>query len=99
MQIEDKPEGDNEERAEPPRAPSTSIRRRIAVKSDPRADTTQEAVDVYREKAMRIASVEQIELGSIVSCQSRVRFSGGQETIQSFWRSIVVQSGWMEHEE
>ena len=35
MQIEDKPEVDNEERAEPPGAPSTSIRRRIAVKSEP----------------------------------------------------------------
>ena len=59
MQIEDKPEVDNEERAKPPGAPSTSIRRRIAVKSEPRAVTTQEAVDGYREKAMRIESVEQ----------------------------------------
>ena len=34
MQIEDKPEAENEERAEPPGAPSTSTRRRVAVKSD-----------------------------------------------------------------
>ena len=47
MQIEDKSEVDNEERAEPPGAPSTSIRRRFAVKSEPRAVTTQEAVDGY----------------------------------------------------
>ena len=66
MQIEDKPEVDNEERAEPPGAPSRSIRRRIAVKSEPRAVTTQEAVDGQREKAMRIESVEQIELGNIM---------------------------------
>ena len=65
MQIEDRLEVDNEERAESPGAPSTSIRRKIAVKSEPRAVTTQEAVDGYREKAMRIESVEQIELGSI----------------------------------
>ena len=45
MQIEDKPEVENEERAEPPGARSTSTRRRIAVKSEPRAVTTQEAVD------------------------------------------------------
>ena len=54
MQLEDKPEVDNEERAEPFGAPSTSIRRRITVKSEPRAVTTPEAVDGYREKAMRI---------------------------------------------
>ena len=30
------------------------------------AVTTLEAVDGYREKAMRIASVEQIELGNIM---------------------------------
>ena len=36
MQSEDKPEVENEERAEPPGAPSTSTRRRIAVKSEPK---------------------------------------------------------------
>ena len=34
-----------------PRAPSASIRRRIAVKSQPAAVTTQEAVDGYRGKS------------------------------------------------
>ena len=65
MQIEDKPEVGNEERAEPG-APSTSTRRRVAVKSERRAVTTQEAVDGYREKVIRIESVEQIELGNIM---------------------------------
>ena len=86
MQIEDKPEVDNEERAEPPGAPSTSIRRRLAVKSEPRAVTTQEAVDGYREKAMRIESVEEIELGNIMElsitgqvlrCARQSNLSGG----------------------
>ena len=52
--------------AELPRASSANIRRRIVVKSEPVTVTTQEAVDGYCEKAMRIASVEQIELGNIV---------------------------------
>ena len=66
MQLEDKLEVDNEERAEPPGAPSTSIRKEIAVKSEPRAVTTQEAVDGYREKATIIECAEQIELGNIM---------------------------------
>ena len=66
IQVEDKQEIDNGERAEPHRVSSTSIRRRMAIKSEPRAVTTQEAVDGYREKAMRIESVEQIELGNIM---------------------------------
>ena len=46
-------------------APSANIRRRI-VKSEPVAVTTQEPVDGHCEKAMRIASVEQIEPGNIM---------------------------------
>ena len=47
-----------------PGAPSANTRRRIVVKSEPVAViTTQEAVDGYREQAMRITSVEQNELG------------------------------------
>ena len=50
-----------------PGAPSSNTRRRIVVKSEPvAAVTTQEAVDGYRENSMRIASVEQVELGSIM---------------------------------
>ena len=46
--------------------PSVNTRRRIVGKSEPMAVTTQEAVEGYREKSRRIASVEQIELGNIM---------------------------------
>ena len=45
---------------------SANTRRRIVVKSEPAAVTDQEAVDGYRENAMRIASVEQVEQGNIM---------------------------------
>ena len=66
MQVEDTPETGTGEGTALPAAPSANIRRRTVVKSEPMAVTTQEAVDGYREKAMRIASVEQIELGNIM---------------------------------
>ena len=47
-------------------ASSANTRLRIVVKSEPAAVTTQEAVDGCREKAMKIASVEQVESGNIV---------------------------------
>ena len=43
-----------------------SARRRIAEKSAPVAATTQEGIDGHREKAKRIASGEQVELGNIM---------------------------------
>ena len=49
-----------------PRAPSANTRRRIVVKPEPVAVTTQEAVHGYCESALRIASVEQIEVGNIM---------------------------------
>ena len=49
-----------------PAAPSVNTRRRIVVKSEPVAVTSQEAVDGHCEKAMSIGSVEQIELGNIM---------------------------------
>ena len=66
MQVEDMSETSTGEGTSLPAAPSANTRRRIVVKSEPMAVTTQEAVDGYREKAMRIASVEQIELGNIM---------------------------------
>ena len=92
MQIEDKPEVDNEERAEPPGAPSTSIRRRM---SEPRAVTTQEAVDGYREKTMRIESVEQIELVNIMelSITGQVLRWAGQSNL-SGGVSLRKADGW-----
>ena len=76
MQVEDTPETGTGEGTASPAAPSANTRRRIVVKSEPLAVTTQEAVDGRREKSMRIASVEQIELGNM-SCRSQVRCSGG----------------------
>ena len=60
-------------------------------KSEPTAVTTQEAVDGYREKAIRIASVEQIELGNIMELSIG---SGTQmgKTSEPLWRSVVAQS-------
>ena len=66
MQVEDTSETGTGEGTASPAAPPASIRRRIVVKSEPVAVTTQEAVDGRREEAMRIASVEQIELGNIM---------------------------------
>ena len=66
MQVEDMSETGTGEGTALPAAPSANTRRRIVVKSEPMEVTTQEAVGGYREKAMRIASVEQIELGNIM---------------------------------
>ena len=65
VQVEDTSETGTGEGTALPAAPSAN-RRRIVVKSEPVAVTTQEAVDGHCEKAMRIASVEQIELGNIM---------------------------------
>ena len=66
MQVEDMSETGTGEGTALPAAPSANTRRRIVVKSEPMAVTTQEAVDGHCEKAMKIASVEQIELGNIM---------------------------------
>ena len=58
------------------------------MKSEPVAVTTQEAVDGYREKAMRIASVEQVELGNIIG-----------KAIEPLWVTIAEKRRWMEPEE
>ena len=66
MQVEDTQKTDTGEGEVSPAAVSTNIRRRIAMKSEPAAVTTQEAIDGSRKKVMRIASVEQIELGNLM---------------------------------
>ena len=43
---------------------SVNTRRKVVGKSEPVAVTTQEAIDGYREKARRIASLEQVEMGN-----------------------------------
>ena len=45
---------------------AVNTRRRLAEKSAPAAITTQERIDGYRGQAMKIASVEQVELGNIM---------------------------------
>ena len=86
MQVEDTRETGTSECTALLAAQSANIRRRTVVKSKPVAVTTQEAVDGYCEKAMRIASVEQIELGNIMELSitgqvlewaRRSHFSGG----------------------
>ena len=66
MQVEDTQKTDIGEGEASPATASANIRRRIAMKSEPEAVTTQEALDGSREKVMRIASVEQIELGNLM---------------------------------
>ena len=66
MQVEDAPKADIAGDIVSPAAMSTNVRWRITKKSEPVAVTTQEAIDGYREKAIRIASVEQIELGNLM---------------------------------
>ena len=43
---------------------SVNTRRKVVGESEPVAVTTQEAIDGYREKARRIASPEQVEMGN-----------------------------------
>ena len=75
--------------------PNANTRRRIVGKSEPVAVTMQEASDVYREKARRIANVEQIELGNIMELSitgellrgaKRANLSGGV--------SLCKANGW-----
>ena len=66
MQVEDTPETGTGEGTASLAAPSATTRRRVAVKSEPVAVTTPEAIDWHCEKTMRIASVDQIELGNIM---------------------------------
>ena len=66
MQVENTSMARTSESTAVPETPSTNTRRRIVGKSEPVAVTTQEAIDGYREKARRIASVEQVELGNIM---------------------------------
>ena len=97
--LKTRPEVENEERAEPPGAPLTSTRRRIAEKSEPRAVTTQEAVDGYREKAMRNDSVEQTELGNIMELTIAGQVLRWTRQSNLSGGVALCKSGWMEYEE
>ena len=95
MQVEDTLETGTGEGTASPAAPSANIRRRIAVKSEPVAVTTQEAVDGHCEKAMRIASDEQIELGNIMelSIMGQVLRWARQSNL-SGGLSLCIADGW-----
>ena len=92
MQVEDMSETRADEGTALPAAPSANTRRRIVVKSEPMAVTTQEAVDGYQEKAMRIASVEQIELGNIMELSITGQVLKMGKTSEPLWRSVVAQT-------
>ena len=95
MQVEDTQKTDTGEGEASPATASTNIRRRIALKSEPAAVTTQEAIDGSREKVMRIASVEQIELGNLMelSITGQVLRWGRQSNL-SGGLSLRKSDGW-----
>ena len=90
MQVEDTSATGTGEGTALPAAPSANTRRRIVGKSEPVAVTTQEAVDGYREKARRIASVEQIELGNIWSVNHGSGTQMGKRS-EPLWRVVFAQ--------
>ena len=83
----------------PQAAVSTNIRRRIAMNSEPAAVTTQEAIEWSREKVMRIASVEQIELGNFMELSTTGSGTRVGKAIIPVWRIVTTQIRWMEFEE
>ena len=58
---------------------------KLAEKSSPVVITTQTGTDGYREKAMRIASVEQVELGNIMELSVTGSCVQIGETIKTLW--------------
>ena len=48
---------------------------------------------------MRIASVDQVELGKIMELSITGQVLRWGKAIEPLWRTITVQSGWMELEE
>ena len=99
MQVENTSLPTISEGTEMSETPTANTRRRIVGKSEPVAVTTQEAIDGYREKTRRIASVEQIELGKHNGAVNHWSFASRSTTSRPLWRSIFVQCRWMEYEE
>ena len=98
MQVEDTSEAGTGEGSALLAAPPANTRRRLVVKSEPVAVTTQEAVDGHCEKAMRIASVEQIGLGDIMELSITGQVLRWAKAIEPLWRTVTAQRGWMEPE-
>ena len=79
-----------------PSALAANTRRRIAEKSTPTAITTQERVDGYRQKAMRIASVEQVELGNIMELSITAHVLNWARQSNLSGRTVAEKRIWME---
>ena len=97
MQTGDPLEVGSAESTTLPGASSASTRRRIAVKSEPVAVTTQEAVDGHREK-MRIVSLEQVELDNIMELSITGHVLKWAR-VSILWETVAEQCRWMEPEE
>ena len=82
-----------------PGAPSANTRRRIVVKSEPAAVTTQEAVDGYREKAMRNAGVEQNRIGQHHGVVNHGSCAQMDKTIELLWETVTEKDRCLELEE
>ena len=91
MQVEDTPGTGTGEGTALPAAPTSNIRQRIVVKSEPVTVTTQEAVDGHRQKAMRIESVEQNELRNIMELSITGQVSGGQGNRTSWEECLYAE--------
>ena len=72
--------------------------RRNVMKSAPVPVTTQEA-DGYCEKAMRIASVKQLDLGNIMELSVTGQLLKWARRSNLSGRTVTTESGWMELEE
>ena len=66
------------------------------VKSEQVAVTMQEAVDGYREKTIRIASIEQVELGNIMELSNHGSCAQMGKIIEPLWRTVGEQGRWLE---
>ena len=88
-----------DERVRLPSALAANTRRRIAEQSTPVAITVQEIVDGYREKAMRIASVEHVELGNIMELSITAHVLKWARQSNLSGRTVAEKRIWMEPEE
>ena len=80
----------SDESAALPSALAANTRRRVAVNTAPVAVTTQEGIDGYREKAMMIASVEQVELGNIMELSITGHVPQMGKTIELLWCELSL---------
>ena len=95
MQVESTTMEKASDSAAVPETQSVNTRRRVIGKSEPVAVTTQEAIDGYREKARRIANVEQIELGNIMELSFAGQlFRGEGQASMSRGLSLCKANGW-----